>query len=967
MLSSFCCKTIRGIRRAGGIGFLALLLLPLSNASAATIAGKVTNQEGTAIASAEVVIRQKDSDFSQTVLTAADGSYSLPSLPAGVYTIVVKKAGYADLTQENVAVREESETVQLPFRLRSSAEQAVLRGVEELNPNLFYVKLDTNEITREINRRGADVQFHREFRAEENFFGVQYGYLLRDIEWARAGAPLRNIHGSLYEAHQSSSFNARSFFTVGNLLPWRRNDFGGQMGGPVWNQRLDFNIAASQTRDSGYINGNVQVPLASERVPLTTDPAVRPLIAGLLKAYPVEVPNLPYVSLRQLNTNAVRDIVSTAFSTRLAYRSKESGQLVLEQRFLDSTEHPFEFVAGQNPVTFLRPQSVHLGYNRPLTPQTTLRLAQNFDRLAVLLDVSDRYKKLLAPLGRNVVPEILFGRDLTRLGPGDSYPRRRVENRYHFSGDVSQARGSHRLAAGILVSRLQTNDLQSDNTRGEFSFGPNFGRTSVQNFLLGTPTQFRVSIGELYRGFRNWELAYYLQDTIRLRPDLTLSLGLRHEIVTAPSEVNNLTAIPFGTDATNLAPQFGLAWNPGGGKTVLRGGYGIQYSSIFPVLYQRARFNPPAVQVISTDNPNLLDPLRGAELRRSGLNRISPDMVTPYSHLYNFAIERELPSNVSLRVAYIGSRTIQLPVNVVTNRARPVPGIPTTTGTINQRRPDPGYLEISTISNGTIAYLDALQVTADKRLSGGLSWNLRYTFSKAINSTGTQSFANISGLGHISTIENDIIGDMKGLEQFDTPHSLTIGYRYQFPWGRGYRGLKSLFPGGWRISGTTSVRSGTPIHIHTGSDSPGFGNVDGVGGDRPNLLNPGILWRTLDHPDTSPTRLGAQTCQRPGEPGAVLPYMTCDSFDSNIAPAGRGNLGFQTFRTDGLNNWNLALEKEFLLREPVTLQFRTEFVNFLNHPQFEPFNDEMAYETYAKITNTANRGRVIQFLLRLQF
>ena len=96
MLSSFCCKTIRGIRRAGGIGFLALLLLPLSNASAARIAGKVTNQEGTAIASAEVVIRQKDSDFTQTVLTSEDGSYSLPSLPMGVYTIVVKKAGYAE-------------------------------------------------------------------------------------------------------------------------------------------------------------------------------------------------------------------------------------------------------------------------------------------------------------------------------------------------------------------------------------------------------------------------------------------------------------------------------------------------------------------------------------------------------------------------------------------------------------------------------------------------------------------------------------------------------------------------------------------------------------------------------------------------------------------------------------------------------------------------------------------------------
>jgi hypothetical protein len=150
------------------------------------------------------------------------------------------------------------------------------------------------------------------------------------------------------------------------------------------------------------------------------------------------------------------------------------------------------------------------------------------------------------------------------------------------------------------------------------------------------------------------------------------------------------------------------------------------------------------------------------------------------------------------------------------------------------------------------------------------------------------------------------------------------------------------------MSGTTTFKSGTPTHIHTGSDSPGFGNVDGVRGDRPNLLNPAILWKSLDHPDTS-----ASVWRR-------------EYFDTNIAPGGRGNLGFQTFRQDGISNWNVALEKDFPIREPVRLQFRSEFINLWNHPQFEGPMDEMAFETFGKITNTANRGRVIQFLLRLQ-
>ena len=288
-----------------------------------------------------------------------------------------------------------------------------------------------------------------------------------------------------------------------------------------------------------------------------------------------------------------------------------------------------------------------------------------------------------------------------------------------------------------------------------------------------------------------------------------------------------------------------------------------------------------------------------------------------------------------------------MPVNVVSNRARPVPGIDATTGTINLRRPDPNYLEVSTIVNGSIAYLDALQIAVNKRAGQGLAWNVRYTFSKAINTTGTQSFANTSGTGHTSTIE-DIVRDMKSLETFDTPHAVTIGYQYEFPWGRGLRGIKSLL-GAWKVSGTTTFKSGTPIHIHTGSDAPGFGNVDGVSGDRPNLLNPEILWKSLDHPDISTS------------------IWRREYFDTSIVPGGRGNLGFQTFRADGISNWNVALERDFLVREPATLLFRGEFINLFNHPQFEGPNDELAFEPFAKITNTANRGRVMQLLLRLRW
>ncbi|MCH8267329.1 MAG: TonB-dependent receptor [Acidobacteria bacterium] len=937
--------------------FVAALLVPNFPVVAATLSGTISDTEGATVAGAQIIVRQPGTDFSEMVLTEEDGSYFLESLPPGVYTVTVRKPGYADLVQERVAAGNPGETVRLDLQLRPSQEQTTVRATEELNPNIFIVKLDTNEINRNLDKRGANIQFLREFRSQENNYGAMYGQPLRRTPLLRPHSPLRNFHGSLYNSHQNSALNARSFFTVGSLRPSRRNQYGGTVGGPISEDKLSFDFAWSQTRDSGFVNGNVQAPLENERTPRSSDPQVNAVIARLLEGFPEELPNLPNISARQLNTNALRDIRRTAVSTRLDYRLGESDQIALEQRFLDATEVPFEIVAGQNPDTFLRPQSFHLTNTHTFSPNTLARLSVNFDRLSVILDITERYENLLAPLGIDVVPQISFGQEITGLGGGASLPRRRVENRFSFAPEVTRVSGKHTLSAGFRIARLRINDLQSDNSRGQFSFTRNNGRSAVENFLHGTPTSFTIALGDLYRGFRNWENAVYLQDTIRASSRWTFSLGLRYEMVTAPTEVNGLTSIPYSTDANNFAPQFGFAWNPGGGKTVVRGGYGIAFGSVFPILYQRARFNPPEVQVITIDNPDLLNPLGGAaEVKKSALNLLSPDLVVPYTHMYNFGIERELPANLFFRIAYIGSRTFKLPTKHISNRAQPVAGICKEregfpylwceTKTINQRRPNPDFLQITTIAGTGISYFDGMQVSVDKRMGGGLTWNARYTFSKAINTTDTH-FAQIGTGFHNSTIE-DVVGDLRGLSRFDTPHALTIGYRFELPWARNQRGIRALLLGGWKVSGTTTFQSGTPSHAHTGSDSPGFGNVDGVGGDRPNLLNPSILWKSLDHPDTAPL------------------IFARENFDTIIPPGGRGNLGYLTFRNDGTHNWNIAVEKDFSAGETGNVQFRAEFLNSFNQPHFDEVRHVIAADTFGKILNTSNKGRVIQLMLRFR-
>ena len=328
------------------------------------------------------------------------------------------------------------------------------------------------------------------------------------------------------------------------------------------------------------------------------------------------------------------------------------------------------------------------------------------------------------------------------------------------------------------------------------------------------------------------------------------------------------------------------------------------------------------------------------------MNVLDPGLVAPYTQNYNFGIERELPGNLFFRISYIGSRSLKLVTRLATNRAVPVPGIPTTTATINQRRPDPRYLQINVYTPMAIGYYDALQIAVNKRMSRGLTWNARYTFSKSINSADSHESQVATGF-HVSLTENDVVGQTKGVSRFDTPHALSLGYRYELPWFIGQSGFKSALLGGWKIYGNTVLKSGPPTHVHTGSDSPGSGNVDGVSGDRPNLLNTAILGKSLDHPDVSPL------------------IFRREYFDTNIAPGGYGNLGYQTFRQDGIYGWNLALEKDFSFSESGRLQFRTEFFNLLNHPQFDEVNHGISNETFGKITNTANRSRVIQFTLRL--
>lgn len=963
---------------------LALLHVCAGAARAADVRGQVQDAQGRGVAGV-ILTLQREGGEPAAGESAEDGSFSFPALAAGSYSLRVRKAGFTEQRQGPFDVPDGGAAVEVRIRLTAAGEAETVRGNEERNPNDFIIRLDNNAILNEMARTGVNARFITEFRADRNLYGEQFGYPLRSVEWTAHGRQQTAIHGSIFAFHQNHTLNARPFFQFGNMLPSRRNQYGFSVGGPIIRERLSGAFAWGQTKDTGFVNGNVQVPLPSERTPLTSDPVLRPIITTLLTAYPDLPPNLPHISPRHLNTNALRRIDGTAFSIHLDNTLPNGDRLAYDQQYANTHEDPFELVIGQNPATTTKPQSYRATYTKSLSPSTVAQLSANYDRLLALLLTTERYQKLLTGLGIADIPDFDLGDEISNIGmPGQGIPRRRYENHYTLSPQLTSTAGRHSLSTGFIIKHLWDSDQRSSNGRGTYTFNSEFGATAVENFLLGRPSRLALSVGNQYRGYRNWEHSAWLYDRFRLSDRLTLNFGLRYEVTTAPYDVSHRFSFRHDTDANNFAPQFGFAWNPELAGLVMRGGYGVHYGLLTLATWNRQAGNPPLVNSISTGAPDMRDiadipTLQPVPGRISGLGSLDAEAALPYAHVYNFGLEKELPGAMLARLGYAGSRTIKLFTGLSQNRALPNPrpecNVPlanrpcNTSADAESRRPNKAFRRIYNIVNGSLGYYDALQLSLSKRRARGLAFEARYSFAKVLD-TAIADFGDTGNGGEVSQTEQEVIGDLKAVSSFDTPHSLTLSWSYEIPALENALAAPSWLSrmlSRWTVSGTTTMRSGTPFSVFTGSDGPGRGNIDSEGSDRPNLTDPSILGRSFDNPDTSQRLLGAEGC-REVSPGGVVPFFQCPAFDTNLHVGEAGNIGFRTFRKDGTNNWNLGLARSFALTSAERqLQFRAEFYNFANHAQFAAPGSTLTSPTFGQITNTVNKGRVTQLSLRLIF
>jgi hypothetical protein len=545
------------------------------------------------------------------------------------------------------------------------------------------------------------------------------------------------------------------------------------------------------------------------------------------------------------------------------------------------------------------------------------------------------------------------------------------------------------------------------NARGTLTFGSGGGFSGLGNFLdnfTGASSGAALTFGNPVIRPIMLQEAFYFEDTYHMKSNLTLDLGLRYEFNNNPANTLSFPAVdlskePSSTfptvvrakeDGNNWGPRVGFAYTPhvfgklfGNEKTVLRGGYGIFYDTIFTnIIDNEAAGSPNAVSgtllgapatrglanatgLIGQVSP-LLNPL-------SAVSTIASNLRNPMTHQWNFNVQRELPWDMSLNVAYVGNRGIRLLANDELN-----PGI-------NGVRENPLRGPITLRDNSGDSIYHGLDLKLDRRFRKGLLLRGAYTYSKLIDSV-SEVFSFASPAGNATSFpQNELISvggrsAERGLSTFDRRQRFVFSYVWDVPGvknsSNGLFTALGYITNGWQIAGSSAFQTGAPANITSGFDQNGDLRATN---DRPSVSN-------LSAPLTSWGVDGKFVGGTPGtlydgqafESSGALNPVSANAVHFVVLP-GIGNLGRNTFVMPGAMDNTMAVSRRFKIHglENHALEFRAEAFNVFNHPNRglgdaisgTPQTDTVLADGTAFLDNsqTVYGGRQVRFQVKYSF
>jgi len=964
----------------------------------ATLVGTVTDPSGAVVPGAKIVMTAPDTGLRREMQSGAAGNFSFAGLPIGNYTVLVSAQGFntasvkdvrlgvgdnrtldvalevaggaAAITVEAQATALDRESAamgsvigsqqvrEIPLNGRSWASLMLLApgaintgagdmgsirfsGRSNDDNNFMYDGIDASGVkdqTMEADLRlVVSTDSIAEFRVNSSLYSAETG--------SGGGAQINLVskggtnefHGSLFEFVRNNRFDARNPFDT-SKQPFRLNQFGGNVGGPIIKNRTFFYANYEGLRQRLSQTMRADVPSAAFKA-RATNPGIQPILA----AYPKGTVSTSDADIDRYLADRSNSWTEDSVSLRIDHRFNDSNNLYARFSTDDGIVNTqVTALEGDREQPNLQPTHFVLQYQRLFSPTVINEVKAGINREPLTRYTYGPFKETI-----NISGFTALNDNNLAIEAGTSYAL--VDN-------VAIVRGRQTLKFGGEIRRIHVNvaDPMWDNWGVTYPNRTAFLNNAVDSVAInsGFPTQ----------GTRKWMYMAFMQNDFKITPELTVNLGLRYEVYSLNREVRDRYRVfdqweckgfcPMGTqwykpDHNNFDPRVGLAWAPKAlkGKTVIRIGAGIYHGP-----GQVDDVNTPLDNYISNysltraEAPALSYPIAPylGLAKEVGITPRSQqrDRSDLYSANWGLSIQQELVAGFMTQVAYNGSVGKKLFARLDINRLDLV--------TRTRRLPTFGRIDEKRYDGNS--NFNALQVSLHRRVGRGLNWGTEYMWSHSINDMSV-------GAGEGARPQNsDCRACDRGSSAQDIRQTFTSNWVYAMPFGKGQKYLTSgpaaRILGGWEMSGIWTKRTGRTLNItmsRSSNDLPDGNSRD----PRPNLV-----------PGVSIYPAGGRTYSNWYNPAAFA------------IPASRtwGNLGRGIARGPGAGQVDWALQKVNHITEKKTITLRFEAFNLFNFTQAaNPGTNWTSPASFGIVSSGLNRtigsgtSRQLQLAMRLNF
>jgi hypothetical protein len=822
-----------------------------------------------------------------------------------------------------------------------------------------------------------------EFRIDNSTYSAEYGRNSGSIVNIDTRSGSNDFHGEAYEYLRNEFFDARNafnFVTTSSgaplrIFPFKRNQFGGDFGGPIKKKSTFFFLSYEGLRQRQGLALTSQVFPDSSPNPATI---TRATIQAAGNAVPIALLGLvPHAN----TTVGTTSPVPNAFTgSAVAPVDINQGTADLSHNFGDN-DHLHGYYVYQHD---LRKESgagttipgfgdTREGKRQVLTVNEThifspnlvneVRLGANRIHITFIPNnaTDPGSLGLSTTLGPNetFMPTISVG-DLGLLfGDERNFSQGRGDMTFVGADTLSYIRGRHSFKFGGEFRDFRNNNFNGDPGQLIFNTSAHFQAATVDSAAR--------TIGNVANRLNEGALDFFAQDSWKLKSYFTLELGLRYSWNMTPSEAKNRfvtfdpttvslipVSQPYAQNNKNFQPRVGFAWDMfHSGKTVLRAGYGFLVDEPVSGFILSLNSNPPFALPISV----LANPISGlAAIFNSptpsnlALSMIDPNFKNADVQDWNLNIQQQVTPTIGIMVGYFGSKGTHLEIERNINQFKTLGMVSTRPFTALTAAPSPippgtslGNILTKRASDSNSNY-NALWISANKRFSHNLQFNTSYTWSHSIDDVSRNNN------GIVVQDSTNIFGS-RGNSDFDARHRFVMNAIYDLP----FKGNRLV--SGWEIAPIISAQSGNPFTVVVPSAA-----ITGVG----NTVTPIVVGPIT----VSGNPLGQWIVPSGGS------FASTFQIPPSTAPTTLGNLRRNSIVGPGFTDIDLSLIKNTKVTERVNVQFRADAFDLFNHPNYGQPNrvlSSLTSTTFGTITNTrfptgdGGSSRQLQLALKLIF